>query len=63
MMMMMRMMMMMITIVTWVMMTMHTEMPIKEGDSFLQAVFLEEIIAGKYFNVRNVSMYKLIYSN
>jgi hypothetical protein len=56
-------MMMMITIGTWVMMTMHMEMPIKEGDSLLQAVFLEEIIAGKYFNVRIVLMYKLIYSN
>ncbi len=40
-------MMMMITIVTWVMMTMRTEMPIKEGDSLLRAVFLEEIIVGK----------------
>ncbi len=48
--------MMMITIGTWVMMTMCTEMPIKEGDSLLRAVFLEEIIAGKYFNVRFVSM-------
>ncbi len=48
--------MMMITIGTWVMMTMCTEMPIKEGDSLLQAVILEEIIAGKYFNVRIVSM-------
>jgi hypothetical protein len=57
------MMMMMIMIGTWVMMTMRMEMPIKEGDSLLQAVFLEEINAGKYFNVRNVSMYKLIYSN
>ncbi len=56
-------MMMMITIGTWVMMTMHTVMPIKEGDNFLRAVFLEEIIAGKYFNFRIVSMYKLIYSN
>jgi hypothetical protein len=45
------------------MMTMCTEMPIKEGDSLLRAVFLEEIIAGKYFNVGIVSMYKLIYSN
>jgi hypothetical protein len=43
---------MMITIGTWVMMTMCMEMPIKEGDSLLQAVFLEEIIAGKYFKVR-----------
>jgi hypothetical protein len=49
--------MMMITIGTAVMMTMHTEMPIKEGDSLLRAVFLEEIIAGKYFNVRIVLMY------
>ncbi len=47
---------MMITIGTWVMMTMCTEMPIKEGDSLLQAVSLEEIIAGKYFNVRIVPM-------
>jgi hypothetical protein len=39
-------------------MTMHMEMPIKEGDNLLQAVFLEEIIAGKYFNVGIVSMYK-----
>ncbi len=53
----------MITIGTLVMMTMCTEMPIKEGDSLLQAVFLEEIIVGKYFNVRIVSMYKLIYIN
>ncbi len=55
--------MMMITIGKRVMMTMCTEMPIKEGDSLLWAVFLEEIIAGKYFNVRIVSMQKLIYSN
>jgi hypothetical protein len=55
--------MMMITIGTWVMMTMRMVMPIKERDSLLQAVFLEEIIAGKYFNFRIVSMYKLIYSN
>jgi hypothetical protein len=48
--------MMMITIGTWVMMTMCTEMPINKGDSLLQALFLEEIIAGKYFNVRIVSM-------
>ncbi len=54
--------MMMITIGTAVMMSMRMEMPIKEGDSFLQAVFLEEIIAGDYFNVRIVSMYKLTYS-
>ncbi len=47
---------MMIMIGTWVMMTMCTKMPIKEGDSLLRAVFLEEIIAGKYFNVRIVSM-------
>jgi hypothetical protein len=39
------------------------EMPIKEGDGWLKADFLEEIIAGKYFNVRIVSMYKLIYSS
>jgi hypothetical protein len=63
MMMVMMTMMMMMTIGTWVMMTMRTAMPIKEGDSLLQAVFLEEIIAGKYFNFRIVSMYKLIYSN
>ncbi len=31
--------------------------------SLLQAVFLEEIIAGKYFNARIVSMHKVIYSN
>ncbi len=54
---------MMIMIGTAVIMTMRTEMPIKEGESLLQAVFLEEIVAGKYFNVRIVSMYKLIYSN
>ncbi len=58
--MMMMTMMMMIMIGTIIM---HTEMPIKEGDSLLQAVFLEEIIVGKYFIVRIVSMYKLIYSN
>jgi hypothetical protein len=29
----------------------------------LGAVFLEEIFAGKYFDVRMVSTYKLIYSN
>jgi hypothetical protein len=46
----------MITIGTWVTMTMCTEMPIKEGDSLLRAVFLEVIIAGKYFNVRIDSM-------
>jgi hypothetical protein len=34
-------------------------MPIKEGDNLLRAVFLEEIIAGKYFNVRIVLRYKL----
>jgi hypothetical protein len=33
--------------------------PIKEGDS----VFLEEMFAGKYFDGRMVSTYKLIYSN
>jgi hypothetical protein len=54
---------MMITIGTWVMITMHMVMPIKEGDSLLQTVFLEEIIAGKYFNFRIVSMHKLIYSS
>jgi hypothetical protein len=63
MMVMMMMMMMMKTIGTWVMMTMRTEMPIKEGDYLLRAVFLEEIIAGKYFYVRIVSMYKFIYRN
>jgi hypothetical protein len=52
---------MMIMIGTAVMMTMRTVMPIKEGDSLLQAVYL--IIAGKYFNFRTVSMYKLIYCN
>ncbi len=46
----------MISIGTWVMMTMCTEMAVKEGDSLLRAVFLEEIIAGKYFNVGIVSM-------
>jgi hypothetical protein len=45
------------------MMTMHKVISIKEGDSLLQAVFLEEIIVGKCFNFRIVSMYKLIYSN
>ncbi len=35
----------------------------KEGDSLLRAVYLEEIIAGKYFNFRAVLMYKLIYRN
>jgi hypothetical protein len=35
----------------------------KEGDSLLQAVFLEEIFVDKYFDVRMVSMYNLIYSN
>ncbi len=63
MMMMMMTMMMMITIGTWVMMSMRTVRPIKEGHSLLQAVILEEIIVGKYFNFRIVSMYKLIYSN
>jgi hypothetical protein len=48
---------MMIMIGTAVIMTMCTEMPIKEGDSLLRAVFLKEIIAGKYLNVRIVSMY------
>ncbi len=48
--------MMMTMIGTWVMMTMCTKMPIKEGDSLLQAGVLEEIIVGKYFNVRIVSM-------
>ncbi len=42
---------------------MCTVMQIKQGDSLLQAIFLEEIIAGKYFNAKIVSMYKLIYSN
>jgi hypothetical protein len=55
--------MMMTTIRTWVMMTMCTVMPIKEGDSLLQAYYLEVIIPGKYFNFRIVSMYKLIYCN
>ncbi len=52
--------MMMITIGTVVMMIMRMLMPIKEGDSLLQAVYLEVIIAGKYFNFRISSMYKLI---
>ncbi len=55
--------MMMIRIGTWVMMTMCTVMPIKEGDSLLQAYYLEVIIAGKYFNFRIVSIYKLICCN
>ncbi len=63
MMMMMTKKMMMITKGTVVMMTMRTVMPIKEGDSLLQAVYLEVIIVGKYFNFRIVSMYKLIYRN
>jgi hypothetical protein len=46
----------MITIGTAVMTTMRTVMSLKEGDSLLQAVYLEEIIAGKYFNFRAVSM-------
>jgi hypothetical protein len=54
---------MMITIGTRVMMTMCTVMPLKEGDSLLRAYYLEEIIVGKYFNLRIVSMYKLIYRN
>jgi hypothetical protein len=54
---------MMITIGTAVMMTMHMVMPIKEGDSLLQAVYQEVIIAGKHFNFRIVSMYNLIYCN
>jgi hypothetical protein len=54
---------MMITIGTVVMMTMCMVMSIKEGDSLLQAVYLEVIIADKYFNFRIVSMYKLIYPN
>jgi hypothetical protein len=55
--------MMMITIGTAVMMTMRTVMPIKEVDSLLQAVYLEVIVAGKYFNFRIVSIYKLISRN
>ncbi len=51
----------MITIGTAVMTTMHTVMLLKEGDSLLRAVYLEEIIAGKYFNFGAVSMYKLIH--
>ncbi len=51
---MMMMKMMMITIGAWVMMTMRMVMPIKEGDSLLQATYLEVIIAGKYFNFRIV---------
>ncbi len=54
---------MMITIGTAVMMTMRTVMPMKEGDSLLQAVYLELIIAGKNFNFRIMSMYKLTYCN
>jgi hypothetical protein len=48
---------------TWVVMTMRIVMPIKEGDSLLQTYYLEVIIAGKYFNFRIVSMYKLIDHN
>jgi hypothetical protein len=55
--------MMMITIGTWVMMTMRMVMPIKEGDRLLQDYYLEVIIAGKYFNFRIVSMYKLVHCN
>ncbi len=55
--------MMMITTGTAEMMTMRTVMPIKEGDNLLQAVYLEVIIAGKYFNFRIISMYKLIHHN
>jgi hypothetical protein len=47
----------------WVMMAMHTVMLIKEGDSLLQAYYLEVIIEGKYFNFRIVSIYKLICHN
>ncbi len=53
----------MITIETAVMMTMSMVMPIKEGDSLLQSVYLKVIIVGKYFNFRIVSMYKLICRN
>jgi hypothetical protein len=53
--------MMIITIGTAVMMTMRTVTPLKEGDSLLQAVYLEVIIADKCFNFRIVSMYKIIY--
>ncbi len=53
----------MITLGTAVLMTMCTVMSLKEGNSSLQAVYLEEVIAGKYFNFRTVSMYKLIYRN
>ncbi len=63
MMMMMMKKMMIIMIGTAVMMTMHTVMVLKEGDSLLQAVYLEVIIAGKYFKFRIVSTYKLIYRN
>ncbi len=59
---------------TRVIMTMRTVMPIKEGDSLLQAYYLEVIIllwayyleviiAGKYFNFRIASIYKLICCN
>ncbi len=51
----------MIMIGTVVMMTICMVMPIMEGHSLLQAVYLEMIIAGKYFNFRIVSMYKFIY--
>jgi hypothetical protein len=43
----------MIMMGTWAIMTMRTVMPIKEGDSLLQACYLEVIIAGKYFNFWN----------
>jgi hypothetical protein len=55
--------MMMITTGAVVMMTIHTVMPIKEGDSLLRAVYLKVIVVGKYFNFRIVLMYKLIYHN
>jgi hypothetical protein len=48
--------MMMITIGIWVMMTMCTVLPIKEGDSLLQAYYLEVIIAGKLFDLKIVSI-------
>jgi hypothetical protein len=35
----------------------------KGGRRLLQAVYLEVIIVGKYFNFRIVSVYKLIYHN
>jgi hypothetical protein len=51
---------MMMIMMTVVMMTMRMVIPVKEGDSLLGVCYLEVIIAGKYFNFRIVSIYKLI---